>query len=111
MSRNINSKIELDESCASERLAYDRVQMTEALVKALEKHLNPSDLKYSKTVENAAQVEEKLRMRDTSLKSALEAKKDLIARFVDGRVAKIAEIRDVNVAQQKSHNALKDLLR
>lgn len=48
---------------------------------AVEKHVRASSWKYSKIVENAAQVELKLSMYVTSWESVLEAENACIARF------------------------------
>lgn len=73
--------MEVDESCALDRLARDRVQKAEAHAKALEQHVETSDSKYSITVEKVVQVEEELRTSVTSSVSEFKTDKDCIARF------------------------------
>lgn len=80
--------IELDKSRTSERFACDRVQKKEARVRALDEHIEASDSKYLKTVEEAAQVEVELRTRVISLVSELKTKKSDLARFAEDRTDK-----------------------
>lgn len=67
MDQNNSLVMELDICRASNCFAGDRVQIAEARVKALEGHVEASELKYLKTVEDAAQAETKLSMRVLSL--------------------------------------------
>lgn len=67
--RTNDLKTELDKTRTSEHLASDRVKMEEACVKTLKEHIEASNLKYSKTVENAARAVEELCLQITSLVS------------------------------------------
>lgn len=50
-------------------------------VETLAPHVEKSDTKCSKTVEDVAQAEKVLRVRSTSLESSPKAERDRIARF------------------------------
>lgn len=71
------------------------------------KALNSKNLK---TVEKAAQVEEKLRPRVTSLVLELRTEKDCIARFEEDCIDEHTEDREAAVGRQKALGALKDQL-
>lgn len=100
--RNNDLVTELDESRAFKRLASDMVQKAEARVKALEEHVKALDSKYSKTVEDAAQVEKKLRMHLTLLELELKTERDPIIRFEEDRLDGHGEDRDVIFKRQKA---------
>lgn len=103
--------IEMDDNRESKRLACHRVQKAKNRVEALEEHVDAADLKYSKSVEIAAQVEKEFCTRVMSLVPELKTEKAGIARFVEDRINEHSEDREAAVERQRAINVFKNDLR
>lgn len=109
--RNNGLVAEFDDCRAEVCLARDRFERAESRVKTSEAHVEKSDTKCSKTVEEAAYAELELHVRIKSFESSLEAEKDRIARSEKECVEGDAGNQGVFSERQKAHDALKFQLR
>lgn len=68
---------DLEDCRAAERLAWDKLERAEGLVKTLKAHVAKLDMKYSSTVEEATQTKEMLHVGVTSYGSSLKTRRKM----------------------------------